>query len=80
MKRTISIRKIDEDYCLVLPKEAIALVGWQENQMLELRADETGIEIFDPKPVSDDEMERQMIAARQMMRKYHVALSKLAKE
>lgn len=78
MKATINIRRIGEDYCLVIPKEAIELVGWEEDQSLELRADKTGIEVFEVKTTPDDEMEEQLAAARILMRKYHGVFAKLA--
>lgn len=78
MKATINIRRIGEDYCLVIPKEAIELVGWEEDQSLELRADKTGIEVFEVKTTPADEMDEQLAAVRICMRKYHNALAKLA--
>jgi len=74
-----AIQKIGQNHVIVLPQEALVRLGWKEGQMLELRTDDTGIELFDPKTVSDEDFQRRLLFARMAMRKYHVALSALAK-
>ncbi|EUB95011.1 SpoVT/AbrB domain-containing protein [Rhizobium sp. CF080] len=75
----ITIQKIGEDHGIVLPQEILDRLGWKEGQILELHVDDTGIELFDPKTVSDEDFQRQLLAAKMAMRKYHVTLSALAK-
>jgi bifunctional DNA-binding transcriptional regulator/antitoxin component of YhaV-PrlF toxin-antitoxin module len=75
----ITIQKIGEDHGIALPQEILDRLGWKEGQILELHVDDTGIELFDPKTVSDEDSQRQLLAAKMAMRKYHGALSALAK-
>ncbi|MCJ9669306.1 MULTISPECIES: AbrB/MazE/SpoVT family DNA-binding domain-containing protein [unclassified Neorhizobium] len=75
----ITIQKIGEDHGIALPQDILHRLGWKEGQVLELHIDDTGIELFDPKTISDEDFQRQFLAAKMAMRKYHVALSALAK-
>ncbi|MGK9049952.1 AbrB/MazE/SpoVT family DNA-binding domain-containing protein [Neorhizobium petrolearium] len=79
MGTKVIIQKIGEDYGIVLPQGVLDRLGWKEGDALEIHADDTGIELFIPKTVSDEDLQRQLLAARMMMRKYRVALSALAK-
>ncbi|PXA88046.1 AbrB family transcriptional regulator [Caulobacter sp. D4A] len=75
----ITIEKIGEDYGIILPRDVLEPLGWEEGRVLELHVDDTGVELFDPKVVSDEDFQRQLLTAKMAMRKYHVALSALAK-
>ncbi|CAN7250351.1 AbrB/MazE/SpoVT family DNA-binding domain-containing protein [Neorhizobium sp. LjRoot104] len=75
----ITIQKIGENHSIILPQDVLDRLDWKEGQVLELHVDDTGVELFDPKTVSDDDFQRQLLAAKMAMRKYHVALSALAK-
>jgi bifunctional DNA-binding transcriptional regulator/antitoxin component of YhaV-PrlF toxin-antitoxin module len=79
MTTRIVIQKIGDDHCVTFPQEILDRFGWKEGQVLELHSDDTGIELFDPQEVSDEDFHRQLLAAKVAMRKYHVALSALAK-
>jgi bifunctional DNA-binding transcriptional regulator/antitoxin component of YhaV-PrlF toxin-antitoxin module len=79
MMTKIAIQKIGEDHCIIFPQDVLDRLGWKEGQVLELHADDTGIELFDPRKISDEDFHRQLLAAKVAMRKYHVALSALAK-
>ncbi|MCC2609272.1 AbrB/MazE/SpoVT family DNA-binding domain-containing protein [Neorhizobium sp. Rsf11] len=79
MSTKATIQKIGEDYGIVLPQDVLDRLGWKEGHVLEIHADDTGMELFDPKNVSDEDFQRQLLAAKMAMRKYHVALSHLAK-
>lgn len=53
-------------------------LGWEPGSAIELHADETGVDLFLPKAFPED-FNRQVLAAKKAMRKYHVALSALGK-
>jgi hypothetical protein len=71
---------VDGEYCLLLPREAVERTGLHEGQQLKLRADPAGIEITPVRMAAEEDFDRQLAAARLAMRKYHVALNKLAQE
>lgn len=79
MGTKVVIQKIGEDYGIILPHGALDRLGWKEGDALEIHVDDTGVELFDPRTVSDEDFQRQLLAAKMAMRKYHVALSQLAK-
>lgn len=80
MQSNIRLQMVDGEYCLLLPREVVERAGLHEGQQLELRADPTGIEITPLRRAAEEDFDRQVAAARMAMRKYHVALNKLAQE
>ncbi len=80
MRYEVPVRKIGDEYVVPLPQEAVECLNLRQDQPVELLVDKSGIQISVAQPNLEDDMERQLSAARLMMRKYHVALSRLAKE
>ncbi|WP_245282035.1 AbrB/MazE/SpoVT family DNA-binding domain-containing protein [Rhizobium sp. LC145] len=79
MDPKVTTQQIGEECGVILPRDVLDRLGWKEGRTLELRVDDTGIEIFDAQKISDKEFQRQIFAAKMAMRKYHKALSELAK-
>lgn len=79
MASNVKIEKIGEDECIILPKDALERLGWKVGDVVQLHIDDSCIELSKPSRASDEDFDRQMAAARYLMRKYRVALSALAK-
>jgi putative addiction module antidote len=69
-----TIRKIGNSEGVILPRELLDRLNLKAGDRLEIVETSKGIAL---KPV-DDNFERQMNAAREVMDKYKVALQKLA--
>lgn len=79
MKTTLT--KIGEDAGLAIPKDIIERLGWKIGDVLNLHFDGNFLELR-ADSVSEqatDDFNRQLEHARHAMRKYHVALTELAK-
>ena len=70
----VVVRKIGNSEGVILPKEVLNRLNLKAGDSLELIEDKDG---FTLRP-TDDDFERQMAAAREVMDKYKVALQKLA--
>ena len=73
--KTLKIRRIGNSLGVILPKEALAKLGVGEGDELSIRDTADGV-LLTP---FDDEFERQMAAARNLMHRYRNALRELAK-
>ncbi|RUM21169.1 AbrB/MazE/SpoVT family DNA-binding domain-containing protein [Rhizobium vallis] len=70
----VTIRKIGNSEGIIIPKETLDRLGLKTGDSLELHLENGGITL---KPV-DEDLSRQLEAARYFMDKYKVALKKLA--
>ena len=70
----ITIRRIGNSDGVIIPKEVLDRLGLKTGDSLELQMENGGINM---KPV-DEDLSRQLEAARYFMDKYKVALKKLA--
>ncbi|MBB4481999.1 AbrB/MazE/SpoVT family DNA-binding domain-containing protein [Rhizobium etli] len=70
----VTIRKIGNSDGVIIPKEVLDRLGLKTGDSLELQMENGGIKM---KPV-DEDLSRQLEAARYSMDKYKVALKKLA--
>ncbi|PDT11595.1 MULTISPECIES: AbrB/MazE/SpoVT family DNA-binding domain-containing protein [unclassified Rhizobium] len=70
----VTIRKIGNSDGVIIPKEVLDRLGLKTGDSLELQMENGGIKM---KPV-DEDLSRQLEAARYFMDKYKVALKKLA--
>ncbi|MBB3136372.1 putative addiction module antidote [Rhizobium pisi] len=70
----VTIRKIGNSDGIIIPKEVLDRLGLKTGDSLELQMENGGINM---KPV-DEDLSRQLEAARYFMDKYKVALKKLA--
>jgi putative addiction module antidote len=70
----VTIRKIGNSEGVIIPKEVLEYLGLKAGDSLELLTENGGINM---KPV-EEELSRQLEAARYFMDKYKVALKKLA--
>ncbi|WP_320199459.1 AbrB/MazE/SpoVT family DNA-binding domain-containing protein [Agrobacterium sp. rho-13.3] len=76
----VTVEKIGNSEGITIPAELMSRLGWKVGDVLELRADDKFIELTSARDELEatDDLDRQLIAARKAMRKYRVALSKLA--
>lgn len=79
MDRAVTIQKVDGGCGVVLPQDVLHRLGWKEGDVVELHSDDTGLELFAPKAIADEDFQRQMSPARTAMRKYYAALKELGK-
>lgn len=70
----VTVRKIGNSEGVILPKDVLERHNLKSGDVLELTEDGKGLTLS---PV-DDQFERQMRAAREVMDQYKVALQKLA--
>jgi len=70
----IKVRKVGNAEGVVLPKAMLKKLGWKAGDQLELSATDGVIRLR----AVDPDFERQLEAARYVMEKYKVALSRLA--
>lgn len=70
----VTVRKIGNSEGVILPKEVLERLNLKSGDTLELAEDGKQLTLS---PV-DDQFERQMRAAREVMDQYKVALQKLA--
>jgi len=70
----VTVRKIGNSEGVILPKEVLDRLNLKSGDVLEVTDDGTGVKLS---PV-DDQFERQMRAAQEVMDQYKVALQKLA--
>ncbi|MBY5373217.1 AbrB/MazE/SpoVT family DNA-binding domain-containing protein [Rhizobium leguminosarum] len=70
----VTIRKIGNSEGIIIPKETLDRLGLKTGDSLELQMENGGITL---KP-ADEDLSRQLEAARHFMDKYKVALKKLA--
>jgi putative addiction module antidote len=70
----VTIRKIGNSDGIIIPKEVLDRLGLKTGDSLELHVENGSITL---KPV-DEDLTRQLEAARYFMDKYKVALKKLA--
>jgi len=70
----VTIRKIGNSDGIIIPKEVLDRLGLKTGDSLELQMEDGGINMT---PV-DEDLSRQLEAARYFMDKYKVALKKLA--
>ncbi|ANP84968.1 MULTISPECIES: AbrB/MazE/SpoVT family DNA-binding domain-containing protein [Rhizobium] len=70
----VTIRKIGNSEGIIIPKETLDRLGLKTGDSLELQLENGGI-ILKP---ADEDLSRQLEAARYFMDKYKVALKKLA--
>ena len=70
----VTIRKIGNSEGIIIPKETLDRLGLKTGDSLELQLENGGILL---KP-ADEDLSRQLEAARYFMDKYKVALKKLA--
>jgi hypothetical protein len=54
-------------------------VGWKDGTTVELSFDATGINLFVPSEIDEEDFQRQRLFAKKAMRKYHVARRELGK-
>lgn len=82
MKTTVTIQHMnagsETGIGVFIPADVLMHLGWEPGSAIELHADETGVDLFLPKAFPED-FNRQVLAAKKAMRKYHVALSALGK-
>ncbi|EGL64987.1 SpoVT/AbrB family transcriptional regulatory protein [Agrobacterium sp. ATCC 31749] len=79
MKTTLT--KIGKDAGFAIPKDILDRLGWKVGDVLNLYFDGTVLELRadSVSEQSTDDFNRQLEHARHAMRKYHVALTELAK-
>ncbi|KPH10628.1 AbrB/MazE/SpoVT family DNA-binding domain-containing protein [Rhizobium acidisoli] len=70
----VTIRKIGNSEGIIIPKEVLDRLGLKTGDTLELQVENGGLTL---KP-TDEDLSRQLDAARHFMDKYKVALKKLA--
>jgi len=70
----VTIRKIGNSEGIIIPKETLDRLGLKTGDSLELQMENGGITL---RP-ADEDLSRQLEAARYFMDKYKVALKKLA--
>ncbi|MBX5065451.1 AbrB/MazE/SpoVT family DNA-binding domain-containing protein [Rhizobium lentis] len=70
----VTIRKIGNSEGVIIPKEVLDRLGLKTGDSLELEMQNGGINL---RP-ADEDLSRQLEAARYFMDKYKVALKKLA--
>lgn len=70
----VTIRKIGNSEGVIIPKEVLDRLGLKTGDSLELQTENGGINL---RP-ADEDLSRQLEAARYFMDKYKVALKKLA--
>jgi len=75
MNKPLKVQKIGNSAGVILPKELLAELGAEIGGTLSAVRTQRGIELF----VSDDEFERQMEIAREVMTRRRRALRELAK-
>ena len=77
----VKIQTIDELVGIIIPPDVMQRYGWHVGDTLELRESDGGIELSGKNETLPDtvDFERQLRHARTAMRKYHTALSELAK-
>ncbi|MFB4372842.1 MULTISPECIES: AbrB/MazE/SpoVT family DNA-binding domain-containing protein [Agrobacterium] len=80
MKATIC--EFGEEAGVVIPKDMLEQLGWKIGDVLSSRTDGNVLELRtaeSPNEEATADFDRQLEHARQVMRKYHVALKALAK-
>ncbi|NTE34091.1 AbrB/MazE/SpoVT family DNA-binding domain-containing protein [Agrobacterium tumefaciens] len=80
MKATIC--EFGEEAGVVIPKDMLGQLGWKIGDVLSSRTDGNVLELRtaeSPNEEATGDFDRQLEHARQVMRKYHVALKALAK-
>ncbi|MGV3658945.1 MAG: AbrB/MazE/SpoVT family DNA-binding domain-containing protein [Prosthecobacter sp.] len=71
------LREIGDAVALILPKEALGHLGSQAGDSIELTYAAGGK--LELSSVHDDVVDRQMVIARDIMKRYHNTLRELAK-
>jgi hypothetical protein len=79
MTTVLTIEQIDGEEYVILQKDALERLGWKAGDVVQLRVGDNCIELFKPPLATEEDFDCQLAAARVAMRKYHVALSALAK-
>lgn len=70
----VKVRKIGNAEGVIIPRALLRKLGWKAGDQLELSATDDVISLR----ALDPDLERQLEAARYLMEKYKVALSRLA--